>query len=64
MENIIRPREAADTVGLCERQLRNLEADGKFPKRFPLVPGGRAMGYLKSEVQDWIAERAATRTAA
>ena len=60
---ILRPREAADTVGLCERQLRNLEADDKFPKRFSLVPGGRAVGYLKSEVFDWVAERAATRDA-
>ena len=60
-EEIWRPRTTAKAVGLCDRQLRNLEVRGDFPKRFPLVPGGRAQGHLKSEIQEWMRERAASR---
>lgn len=59
---VLRPNETAAKVGLCERQLRDLEAEGLFPKRFSLNPsGGRARGHLESEVDEWIAARAAAR---
>lgn len=60
---ILRPAETEAKVGLCDRQLRDLEAEGQFPKRFPLNPSGkgRAVGHLESEVDQWIAERAASR---
>lgn len=60
---IIRPNETAAKVGICDRQLRDLEAEGLFPKRFPLNPNGkgRAVGHLESEVDEWIASRAAAR---
>jgi predicted DNA-binding transcriptional regulator AlpA len=62
---IIRPAVTEVKTGLCDRQLRDLERDGLFPKRFPLNPnGGRAVGHLESEVDEWIAARAATREAA
>jgi Predicted transcriptional regulator len=61
---ILRPSETAAKVGLCDRQLRDLEAAGAFPRRFQLHPGGRAVGHLESEVDEWIAARAATREAA
>lgn len=61
---IIRPNETAAKVGICDRQLRDLEAEGLFPKRFPLNPNGkgRAVGHLESEVDESIAARAAART--
>lgn len=59
---ILRPTETAAKVGICDRQLRDLESQGLFPKRFTLNPnGGRAVGHLESEVENWIAARAATR---
>ena len=60
---ILRPNETAMKVGICDRQLRELEAGGLFPKRFILNPNGkgRAVGHLESEVDDWIAARAAAR---
>lgn len=60
---VLRPNETAARVGICERQLRDLEADGLFPKRFSLNPSGkgRAVGHLESEVNDWIVQRAAAR---
>ena len=60
---ILRPNETGARVGVCDRQLRDLEAQGLFPKRFPLNPSGkgRAVGHLESEVDEWIKERAAAR---
>lgn len=60
---ILRPNETAAKVGICDRQLRDLEAEGLFPKRFTLNPNGkgRAVGHLESEVDEWIAGRAAER---
>jgi predicted DNA-binding transcriptional regulator AlpA len=60
---VLRPSETAAKVGVCDRQLRDLEAQGLFPKRFALNPSGkgRAVGHLESEVDQWIADRAASR---
>jgi len=60
---VLRPIETAAKVGICDRQLRDLEAGGLFPKRFTLNPNGkgRAVGHLESEVDEWIAARAAAR---
>lgn len=62
---ILRPRDTAKKVGLCDRQLRDLEAQGLFPKRFQLNPnGGRAVGHLAHEVENWLERRAASREVA
>lgn len=63
---VLRPSETAAKVGICDRQLRDLEADGLFPKRFTLNPNGkgRAVGHLEAEVDEWIASRAAERETA
>jgi len=62
---ILRPHETEAKTGFCDRQLRDLEAKGLFPKRFSLNPdGGRAVGHLECEVDDWIAARAASRSEA
>lgn len=60
---ILRPADTEARTGFCDRQLRELEAQGLFPKRFSLNPSGkgRAVGHLESEVDQWIAERAASR---
>jgi predicted DNA-binding transcriptional regulator AlpA len=58
---VLRPRETATKVGICDRQLRVMEAQGLFPKRFTINPAGRGVGHLESEVDAWIAERAADR---
>ena len=63
MSRIIRKPETVRRAGYCDMHLRRLEAAGKFPKRFLLDPdGGRAVGWLESEVEAWIETRAAART--
>lgn len=56
---ILRKPDVELLVGLCDRQIRRLEACGHFPKRFPLTPGGRVVGWRASDVQKWIADREA-----
>ena len=56
-DRIIRKPELEAMTGLTERQIRTLEDEGDFPKRFVIAPGGRAVGWSNIEVQDWLAER-------
>lgn len=58
-DTILRAPDVVRAVGLCERQIRRLEANGHFPKRFNLTPTGRAVGWRSSDVQAWIANRGA-----
>jgi predicted DNA-binding transcriptional regulator AlpA len=65
MPRVLRPQDTEAKVGLCDRQLRELEAKGLFPMRFSLNPSGkgRAVGHLENEVDEWIMAQAATRKA-
>ena len=58
---ILRIPNTVAKTGYCDRQLRKMESQGLFPKRFSLNPSGRAIGHLESEVDDWITARAAAR---
>jgi len=61
---ILRKTEIEQRTGYTERTLRDLEAEGVFPKRFLINPNGRSVGWLESEVNAWIEQRAASRVAA
>jgi predicted DNA-binding transcriptional regulator AlpA len=63
MDRILRPNQVADLVGLGDRRLRQLEREGKFPRRFKIHPNSNASGYLESEVEAWIKASAAAREA-
>ena len=63
---IVRPADAEQLTGYTDVHLRRLEEAGDFPKRFKLAPnGGRfgACGWLLSDIETWLAERAASRDA-
>ncbi|WP_419163056.1 helix-turn-helix transcriptional regulator [Candidatus Palauibacter sp.] len=56
---ILRRREVERRVGLSKPTLyRRIEA-GSFPKSVPL--GARAVGWLSTEIDQWIAEQAGKR---
>jgi len=59
-----RPSQTAAKVGVCDRQLREWEAKGHFPKRFLLHPDGRAKAHDDDEVDRWIEARKASRVPA
>ncbi len=61
---ILRAPDIEERTGLSGEHIRRLELDGLFPRKFKLVPGtGRngAVGWLESEVDQWISERAGER---
>ncbi len=63
IERIVRTAEAVQLSGYCDVHLRRLEDRGKFPKRFKLdSDSGQfgAVGWLLSDIQRWIAQRAAS----
>ncbi|WP_047306339.1 helix-turn-helix transcriptional regulator [Pseudomonas fluorescens] len=52
---IIRLKAVIDATGLARSTVYKYVAEGSFPKPIPL--GDRCVGWLESEVQDWILAR-------
>ena len=52
---ILRRRQVEQRTGLSRSTLYQYMKDGYFPKPVPLGP--RAVGWLESEVSDWIIMR-------
>jgi prophage regulatory protein len=59
-ERVIRKPELLTIIGLSDPTIWRMEKDGRFPKRIRL--GGNSCGWLESEVDVWLQERAAERT--
>jgi prophage regulatory protein len=58
-KRILRMRDNCKKVGLGQSSIYDLVSKGLFPKPFPLVPGGRAVGWLEDDIDQWILERKA-----
>lgn len=56
---IIRLKEVIDLTGLARSSVYRYVAQNSFPK--PVSLGDRAVGWVESEVRDWISERIAER---
>ena len=54
--NILRFSQVQKKTGLCRSSIKNYARDGTFPA--PIKLGNRAVGFIESEVNQWIAERA------
>jgi prophage regulatory protein len=54
---ILRMRDICQKLGLCPSTVHDLVARGIFIKPFTLIPGGRAVGWLEVDVDQWICER-------
>ena len=59
---IIKLPAATKKAGISRSLLYKLEAQGDFPKKIKLSP--RAIGFLESEVDDWITKKAENRNVA
>ena len=62
--NLIRLPETLARTGLTRTRLYDAVAAGTFPKPVKLGPQARAIGFVDSEVADWISTRIAAREAA
>jgi prophage regulatory protein len=58
---IIRHSVVRDRLSVSAAKLFDMIAKGQFPKPFTIVPGGRAVGWLESDVDAWIVERSTRR---
>ena len=56
-ERILRRTEVETVTGLGRSVIYELMADDEFPQQVPLH--GRAVGWVESEIQNWISERIA-----
>ena len=57
-KRILRMADLRNWVGLAPRSIHRLIANGKFPKPFKLVHGGRAAGWPTEVIEAYLAERA------
>ena len=51
---VLRHKGVKEKLGLSSAKLFDMVAKGLFPKPFPIVPGGRAVGWLETDVNQWI----------
>ena len=61
---ILRTRQVVEKVGYSAMHLSRLEKSGRFPKKIRLNSAGYAVGWIESEIDEWIADRVAERDAA
>ena len=59
---IVRPDEVRNRVGVSRAKFADMVAKGQFPKPFTIIPGGRAIGWLEGDVDEWIVQRRCTGT--
>ena len=55
----IRLKEVMHVTGLGRSSIYNYMAEGRFPKTVSL--GGRAVAWVESDIELWMAEKVATR---
>ena len=51
----VRKRELSDMLGISDTTIWRMEKSGDFPRRRRI--SNNAVGYLLSEIQDWIESR-------
>lgn len=54
---VIRHAQVRAKLRVSSSKLFDMCAKGLFPKPFTLIPGGRAVGWLERDVDEWILAR-------
>jgi prophage regulatory protein len=54
---IIRHAQVRQKLNVSEAKLFDMLSKGLFPKGFQIIPGGRAVGWLESDVDKWILDQ-------
>jgi prophage regulatory protein len=62
LPRLLRLQDVCRTTGLCRSMIYKMEAENRFPQRVNI--GHRAIGWVESEVAQWVAERIASSRAA
>ena len=56
---VIRHKAVCQKLQVSSAKLFDMVARGQLFKAFALVPGGRAVGWLEEDIDQWILERKA-----
>ena len=56
---LLRPRQVAEALGISVSSFYELlkHPDAGFPRPVEIMPGGRAVGFVADEVEEWVASR-------
>ena len=54
---VIRHNQVCVKLQISSAKLFDMVAKGIFPKPFVLIPGGRAVGWLEQDIDEWILDR-------
>lgn len=54
---LVRHAQVRQKLDVSEAKLFDMIARGQFPKPFRIIPNGRDVGWLESDVDDWILAR-------
>jgi prophage regulatory protein len=54
---VIRHKQVCAKLQISSAKLFDMVARGQFPKPFTLIPGGRAVGWLETDVDSYILDR-------
>jgi prophage regulatory protein len=54
---IVRHNQVKRKLQVSSAKLFDMIARGQFPSPFQIIPNGRAVGWLESDVDDWILAR-------
>ena len=57
---IIRHNQVCQKLQISSAKLFDMVAKKQFLKPFTIIPGGRAVGWLEQEVDQWILDRKET----
>jgi len=58
IHSVLRLPQVKNQTGLSRSAIYQRITEGAFPKQFSLG-GGRAVGWLEADIQDWIKQRLA-----
>ncbi len=54
---VLRHQHVCKKLQVSSAKLFAMCAEGVFPKPFKIIPGGRAVGWLRTDVDEWILRR-------
>ena len=57
---VIRHNQVCVKLQISSAKLFDMLAKGLFPKPFVLIPGGRAVGWVEQDIDEWILGRKQT----
>ena len=61
VDRFLRMPEVLRITGISRAQVYVLMSQNKFPRQTKISDGGKAAGWLQSEVAEWMNERLASR---